>query len=91
MKKSVHVYISGRVQGVSFRYNTRRKANSLGVKGWVRNLSDGRVECRFEGSEQAVESMIEFCREGPRLAKVTDFEVEEEEYKGQFSDFSVRY
>lgn len=73
-----HVFISGIVQGVSFRANTRRKARSLGVDGWVKNLDDGRVEAVFEGSTDAVDSIIEWCHEGPSRARVEDVEVREE-------------
>lgn len=91
MKIRVHVYISGRVQGVAFRYNTRSRARSIGVNGWVRNLPDGRVECEFEGPEESVDAMLNFCREGPRLADVRDLEVERMEYSGEYSGFEVRY
>ncbi len=91
MKTRVHVYISGRVQGVAFRYNTRSRARSIGVNGWVRNLTDGRVECEFEGPEESVNAMLNFCREGPRLADVRDLEVERMEYSGEYSGFEVRY
>lgn len=86
-----HVYISGRVQGVFFRANTKRMADSLGVKGWVRNLMDGRVEAIFEGGEENVKRLIEWCWKGPPAARVDNVEVKWEEYKGEFSDFRVRY
>jgi len=77
------------VQGVSFRYFTREKALSLGLKGWVRNLRDGRVECELEGSREAVEAMIGFCREGPRWSKVTHVEVERLPYTGKYDGFRI--
>jgi acylphosphatase len=77
------------VQGVFFRDTTRRRAESLGVAGWVTNRDDGAVEAAFEGEEAAVESMVEFCRAGPGRAEVTDLEVIEEEPEG-LSGFSVR-
>lgn len=70
-----HVFVSGKVQGVGFRATTRREASQHGVDGWVRNLADGRVEAIFEGPEDAVEEMIEFCHEGSRAARVEDVEV----------------
>ncbi len=84
-----HVTVRGRVQGVAFRYFTKEKANSLGVKGWVRNLPDGRVECELEGRVDAVKSLIDLLREGPRLAKVTGLDVEWLEYSGRYNDFRI--
>jgi acylphosphatase len=73
------VVVSGRVQGVFFRDTVRRMAESRGVAGWVRNRLDGRVEAVFEGAEQPVAAIVEFCREGPRGADVAAVEVSEEE------------
>lgn len=70
-----HVLISGRVQGVFFRYETSMRARTRGVGGWVRNLPDGRVEAVFEGRREAVDSMIRWCREGPRLAQIDSVEL----------------
>ncbi len=91
MKKRAHVFVSGRVQGVFFRATTRKEAEKRGVKGWVKNLRDGRVEAVFEGEEEKVEEMIDFCHRGSSAAKVEDVEIEWEEYKDEFSNFSVRY
>ncbi|MEM2336045.1 MAG: acylphosphatase [Candidatus Bathyarchaeia archaeon] len=91
MKVRAHVFVSGRVQGVFFRYETRREARLRGVKGWVRNLPDGRVEAVFEGEEEAVKEMIDFCRHGPPGAKVTKVDVRWENYTGEFRDFEIRY
>jgi acylphosphatase len=90
MRGRAHVEVSGRVQGVSFRYFTRQKALSLGLRGWVRNLPNGRVECEFEGPTQAIEEMIEFCREGPKWAKVTSVDVKWLGCTGQHSSFQIR-
>jgi len=86
-----HLFISGRVQGVFFRANMRRVAREHGVKGWVRNLPDGRVEAVLEGPEDAVKKVIEWAHRGPPLARVERVEVHWEEYKGEFNDFSIRY
>ncbi len=86
-----HLFISGRVQGVFFRANMRRVAREHGVKGWVRNLPDGRVEAVLEGPEDAVKKVIEWAHRGPPLARVERVEVHWEEYKGEFDDFSIRY
>jgi acylphosphatase len=87
----VHVYVSGMVQGVFFRYETRRLAQELGVNGWVRNLPDGRVEAVFEGEGSLVNKMVEFCRRGPPGARVTDVKVDWEEYRGEFKSFIIRH
>jgi acylphosphatase len=71
-----HVLVSGRVQGVYYRATTRDTARERGVDGWVRNLDDGRVEAVFEGTEAAVESMIEWCHTGSPKARVDDVSVE---------------
>jgi len=68
--RSVRVRISGRVQGVGFRAWTERQARELGLSGWVRNLSGGDVEARFNGPAADVETMLAACREGPRHAVV---------------------
>lgn len=91
MKVRAHIIINGRVQGVFFRSRTKQEANSRDVKGWVRNLLDGRVEAVFEGEAAAVKSMIEFCRNGPIGAVVTKIDVVWENYVGDFGVFSVRY
>lgn len=89
MKVEAHVLISGRVQGVWFRANIREKARWLNVKGWVRNLPDGRVEAVFQGEKERVDEMISWCHRGPPLAKVEDVKVEWREPKEEFEDFSI--
>ena len=83
------IVVRGRVQGVNFRDATRRRAQQLGVAGWVRNRDDGAVEVVAEGSEDAVASLVAFCREGPRAASVDDVEVSEREPEG-LEGFDVR-
>ena len=83
------VLISGRVQGVFFRDTCRRMAERHGVSGWVRNLSDGSVEAVFEGPAAEVGRLVEWSREGPRSAVVTDVRVEAEPPEG-ISGFRVR-
>ena len=82
------VVVSGRVQGVFFRDECRRRADDSGVAGWVANRPDGRVEACFEGDAQAVESMVAWCGEGTSQADVRDVEVAEEEPRGE-RGFSV--
>ncbi len=87
--KRVHLIVSGRVQGVFFRARTKAMAESLDLKGWVRNLSDGSVEAVFEGSGPAVNEAVEWCRKGPSRAVVTNVLQMEELYKGEFEEFRV--
>jgi len=86
-----HVFIRGQVQGVFFRQGTREKAQVSGVTGWVRNLRDGRVEAIFEGKEDDVELLVDYCRKGPLGAVITDVDVEFEEYTGEFKSFKILY
>lgn len=90
-KVRAHIFVSGRVQGVFYRSNVRDKGTSLGIKGWVRNLHDGRVEAVFEGGRANVEEMVEWCRTGPPFARVDNVEVKWEAYKEEFESFSVSY
>ncbi|MFB6290549.1 MAG: acylphosphatase [Candidatus Bipolaricaulia bacterium] len=90
-KERVHLKISGRVQGVGFRNSTRRKAKQLGVTGWVKNLADGSVEAVVEGKKNAVENLISWANRGPRMANVNEVEVERQEPKDEFENFSIRY
>lgn len=86
-----HLYISGYVQGVFFRSTMKEVADRYGVKGWVRNLPDGRVEAVLEGPEDKVNKVIEWAWRGPPLAEVEDVKVEWEGYRGEFEDFEIRY
>ncbi len=90
-KTRAHVYVTGRVQGVFFRQNTERQAQSQGVVGWVKNLDDGRVEAVFEGEEKAVKALVEFCHHGPKGASVTNTIVEWEPFKEEFQNFTIAY
>jgi acylphosphatase len=85
-----HLIISGRVQGVAFRWETLRAAERFGVNGWVRNLPDGTVEGFLEGRRQAVEDLIAWCRQGPATAVVTGVEVQDMPYEGRFERFAIR-
>ena len=89
--KRVHVYISGRVQGVFFRAETQRAAQGFNLTGWVRNMADGRVEALFEGADENVDKMIAWCHIGPPAARVEKVLIEEETYTGEFHDFSIKY
>ena len=89
-KKRLRILVSGRVQGVFFRGSTNTKAKELGLTGWVKNLSDGRVEAVFEGEEGAVNKIISWARRGPVFAKVEDLRVIEENYCDEFTSFQIK-
>ena len=82
MRSRVRVVVRGRVQGVFFRGEAQTRARSLGVDGWVRNERDGTVHAVFEGPRERVESMVDWCRRGPRGARVEDVEASWEEPEG---------
>jgi acylphosphatase len=84
-----HAIIKGLVQGVWFRATTQEQAVAHHVTGWVKNTFDGHVEAVFEGENQDVEKVIQWCQQGPSGAIVQDVEVEIEEYKDEFTDFSI--
>ncbi len=87
----LHVLIGGRVQGVFFRAATRDEARKWGLKGWVRNLPDGRVEAMFEGDKRALDLMLAWCRKGPPYAYVDHVEIDWQPYRGDQGDFRVAY
>ena len=82
--------VTGRGQGVCFRQATRETAVRLGLRGWVRNLPDGRVEAEAEGACEAIEALVAFCRRGPEAARVDDLQVSWLEGSGGVGPFEVR-
>ena len=86
---AVRVTVRGSVQGVGFRYEAQRKAEGLGVLGWVRNEDDGTVRVHAEGPREAVDSLLEFLRAGPRGAAVAEVEVEDVKPEGH-EQFAIR-
>ena len=84
-----HVFVTGTVQGVYYRANTRDAARDRNVDGWVRNLDDGRVEAVFEGPRDAVEAMVEWCHTGSPAASVDDVNVEYGDPEGE-DGFRIR-
>lgn len=80
----------GRVQGVFFRANTCRKAKEMGINGWVKNMYDGSVEAVFEGDENRVKEIINWCSKNIRMANVTNIDVKYKNTEG-FNDFEIRY
>jgi acylphosphatase len=87
----VHLYISGRVQGVYYRRNAMQEALRLGLTGWVRNLPDRRVEAVAEGEEERVEEFVRWCRKGPPLAIVREVKIHREPATGWFDAFEIRH
>lgn len=90
-KTRAHVFISGFVQGIGFRFFTIIHARKVGVSGFVKNLRDGRVEVVAEGELENVKAFIKCLREGPPGANVIGVDVNWEKYKGKFSDFAVEF
>ncbi len=89
-KVRVHIFVSGRVQGVFFRERTKKKVEGLSVFGWVKNLPDGRVEAVLEGDRKSVEEMVNWAKKGPILAKVNGLDVAWENYQAEFRNFEIK-
>lgn len=85
-----HLFVSGKVQGVFFRDSAQTEACRLNITGFVRNLSDGRVEMAIEGDVDPLNRFIAWCREGPPSARVDHVEVLEEPYRGEFQAFTIQ-
>ena len=90
-QQRVHILVSGRVQGVFFRQALKVVAKKNNIVGWVRNLTDKRVEAILEGDSESVSLVIEWARIGPANSRVDDIEVSNEEFKNEFSTFEVLY
>ena len=89
MKKAVRVYYKGTVQGIFFRQFIKEHADKRGLKGFARNLEDGRVEAWIQGESSMVEDMIEVCKMGPRHSQVKQVNVKEEKWQDDFHDFKI--
>jgi len=89
MNIRVHVIITGKVQGVCFRITTKQEADKYGVTGWVRNRIDGSVEAVFEGEKERVNSVLEWCWDGPSMARVNKVATRSEDHKNEFHNFQV--
>ncbi|MFH0731326.1 MAG: acylphosphatase [Candidatus Omnitrophota bacterium] len=90
MKKRAHIYYSGYVQGVGFRWTAEDIANRMHLAGWVKNLSDARVEVICEGEEQKVKDFLASLKTKMQRY-VSDIDIEWEEFKGEFKDFQIRF
>ena len=88
---TAHVFVFGFVQGVGYRQAVKRKARALGLSGWVKNLSDGRVEATFCGPKDTINEAIEFCKKGPFFAQVKHVEVEWEDKDYEYKGFEVNH
>jgi len=90
MKKQLHIYYNGHVQGVGFRFTARYLANELGILGWVKNLSDGRVEIVAEQEEDVLQDFL--LKISSRFARyIEDVSVETLPAKGDFNDFDIKF
>ena len=90
MSTAVMVRVTGRVQGVAFRWYAVQEAERLGVAGWVRNEPDGSVAAHVEGDDAAVDAMVAWCRRGPSYASVRDVAVTDAQVSGAHG-FDIRY
>jgi acylphosphatase len=88
--KRVRILIEGRMQGINFRYHTQQQAQKLGLAGFVRNLSDGRIEIDAQGDDASVEEMLTWCQEGPQSAQLKSILFRYDEPNEHVSDFIVR-
>jgi acylphosphatase len=86
-----HAVVTGRVQGVGFRFTTVDQARRLGVRGWVRNQADGSVEVEVEGDRAGVEALVRFLHRGPPGARVEDVALRWERYRGDLEGFTARH
>lgn len=91
MKKRLLISVIGRVQGVSFRYYTREIAIQLGLTGWVRNEKNGNVCIIAEGEENTLNEFLNWCKNGPKSAEVIDLRADWDSYKGDLSQFEIKY
>lgn len=91
MRRTIEILCTGRVQGVFYRANTKQIANRHGIKGWVKNQEDGSVLIRATGTQKDISALIEWCKEGPQLARVDQVTVRDSEFEDQISGFEILY
>ena len=88
--KRIRILIEGRLQGMNFRYHTQQQGQKLGLSGFVRNLSDGRIEIDAQGDDESIEQMLAWCQEGPQSAQLKSILFRYDEPSEHISDFIVR-
>ena len=91
MSKQFRIIVKGRVQGVGYRWFARQAAQELGIRGYVKNLPNGDVEVAAEGDNAAIEKFIDYLKQGPSFAHVTDIQIIEKVFKYRFKTFEVTY
>jgi len=89
--KQIIITIYGRVQGVFFRDGVKREADKLNLVGWTRNTPEGTVEVLAEGEEENLKKLLDYCKEGPKFAKVEEVKVKWSEASGEFNEFMIKY
>jgi len=89
--RRIHLTISGKVQGVYFRLETKNQADTLGVKGWVENLANGSMEITAEDKDAAINKFLEYCHRGPDGAIVKDVAIKEEKYQNEFKNLEIKF
>lgn len=90
MKSRIHIFVSGKVQGVFFRENTKKKAAEFELSGFVKNLQNGKVEAVFEGEKEKIEKIIQWMEKGPKTAQIKNIEINRQNYQGEFKNFEIR-
>ncbi len=86
-----HIFVSGKVQGVGFRFRTRIKAKQLNLTGWVKNLTDGRVEIIVQGKKEDLDKLLEWIKSQPAFSKIKKTVFFQEPIKEEFNDFLIKY
>ena len=89
MKRAARIIVSGTVQGVFFRQFCKENADNLGLRGFVRNLTNGDVEIILEGEEKAILEMIDLCKTGPKHSIIRNVQIEERKFSDDFKDFKA--
>jgi len=90
MTKRIHVFVKGTVQGVYYRYNALKKAEEYHLTGWVRNRANGNVEMVCEGTEEDINNIVRWSKQGPEGAYVREVETTWEQFTGEFNVFEIR-
>ena len=89
--KTYKIVISGEVQGINFRFFTKKKADELGIKGYIKNLENGNVEAIFQGDEDSIKKIINWCKKGPSSAKVDSIEINQIKLEKEYKEFKIEF